>query len=97
MWGAYYIPSVLIIFLWGLWFLHVPGGPKRHMGLKIKHILVVFALSLIPIVNLLGVIFTIAVLISAINDDGWDKTFPGGKGKKIDKFFNYEFLKPKTK
>jgi hypothetical protein len=93
MWDTYYLPSVLIIFLWGLWFLQVPGGREDNIGLKVKYILITIVLSVIPIFNIMCFFISIGTLIAFIAKKGWDKTFPGEKGDKIGRFFNYQFLK----
>lgn len=93
MLGAYYILSVLLSFFWGLWFLQVPGGRKENIGLKVKYIVVVFFLSLIPVLNLCCVGFTFFLVAAFVMSEGWDNAFPGDRSKKLDKFFNHQFLK----
>lgn len=88
----YYWPSVLIVLLWGLWFLHVPGGKQGHVGLHVKYILFVLVLSLIPYLNLILLLVSMIMLIVWLCEDGWDDVFPNWKVTKWSKFFNYKFL-----
>lgn len=89
-----YLITVFITFLWGLWFLQFPGGPKNRIGLKVKYILLILVLALIPIVNvILFILFAIA-LFQMINEEGWDEVFPTTKKyTKLKRFFNHQFFK----
>lgn len=92
---ALYIITVLLSIIWGLWFLYYPGSSVFQLGLKIKYILFVFILSLIPFVNL-GVVFVSFIfLFFVICSEGWSEVFPGSKidVNKFSNFFNYEFFK----
>lgn len=92
---SFYIPSVLITFLWGLWFLHVPGGKENNLGLYVKYILGVFFISLIPVLNIVVTVVSIFFLIIILMNEGIEKVFPTYKSSKFRKFLNYKFLKQK--
>lgn len=90
--GSWYFLVSPAIFLWGLWFLHVPGGRRDRIGLKVKYILPVLVISFVPWLNLIAFILSLILVVILIAHEGWKNVFPGQTGVKLDKFFNYQFL-----
>jgi len=92
-----YLFTVLATLLWGLWFLYFPAFEYgKPLGLKIKHIITVIIISLIPIMNLIGILITFVWILVSIIITGISSVFPKYSGKKLDKFLNYEFFKTKS-
>jgi len=93
MLGAY-ILTVLATLLWGLWFLYFPAVRfGKSFGLKVKHIILIITISLIPVLNLFGFFLSFLWIFIDIVTDGMGSVFPKYSWKKLEQFLNYEFFK----
>lgn len=94
---ALYVLTVLLAIIWGLWVLYFPRLTKNGpLGLKVKYLLLVVIISIIPIANFACTVVSCVWMIFTLIFDGRSSLFPENKTPKLDNFLNYEFLKTKT-